>query len=123
MEDICETGQWLVHCSSQIWRTDPLALFHPPKRSIINATANQRSFQDSADHQIHMGQLKRAELFNDRAAMLSIVIGMLTEALTGSRIAHQIGLGALWLATPTAAACSCRSVSEPHAKAQITSNP
>jgi hypothetical protein len=32
---------------------------------------------------------------NGRAAMLGIVIGILTEAITGSGIAHQIGLGAL----------------------------
>ena len=38
---------------------------------------------------------RRAELFNGRAAMLGIVIGILTEAITGSGIAHQIGLGAL----------------------------
>ena len=35
------------------------------------------------------------EQFNGRAAMLGIVIGILTEAVTGSGIAHQIGLGAL----------------------------
>ena len=35
------------------------------------------------------------ELFNGRAAMLGIVIGIVTEAITGSGIAHQIGLGAL----------------------------
>ena len=40
-------------------------------------------------------QLKRVELFNGRAAMLGIVIGIITEGLTGSGIAHQIGLGAL----------------------------
>jgi len=62
---------------------------------MTNTPANENYFQDSADHQIHMDQLKRAELFNGRAAMLGIVIGILTEALTGSGIAHQIGLGAL----------------------------
>ena len=56
---------------------------------------NDQSFQDIAEHQILIEQLKRAELFNGRAAMLGIVIGILTEALTGSGIAHQIGLGAL----------------------------
>ena len=40
-------------------------------------------------------QLKRVELFNGRAAMLGIAIGIITEGLTGSGIAHQIGLGAL----------------------------
>jgi hypothetical protein len=34
-------------------------------------------------------------LFNGRAAMLGIVIGILTEAISGSGIAHQIGLGSL----------------------------
>ena len=42
-----------------------------------------------------MEQLKRAELINGRAAMLGLVIGILTEAITGSGIVHQIGLGAL----------------------------
>ncbi len=40
-------------------------------------------------------QLKRAELFNGRAAMLGIAIGIVTEAITGAGIVHQIGLGAL----------------------------
>jgi hypothetical protein len=62
---------------------------------MTNTPANDKSFLNSADHQIHMDQLRRAELFNGRAAMLGIVIGILTEALTGSGIAHQIGLGAL----------------------------
>lgn len=42
-----------------------------------------------------MDQLKRVELFNCRVAMLGIVIGDIVEGLTGSGIAHQIGLGAL----------------------------
>lgn len=42
-----------------------------------------------------MEQLKRVELFNGRAAMLGLVIGIVTEAITGSGIVHQIGLGAL----------------------------
>jgi hypothetical protein len=57
--------------------------------------ANQESFQESDDQQILLDQLKRAELFNGRAAMIGIVIGILTEAITGSGIAHQIGLGTL----------------------------
>jgi hypothetical protein len=57
--------------------------------------ANQGTFQGSDDQRIHLDQLKRAELFNGRAAMLGILIAILTEALTGSGIAHQIGLGAL----------------------------
>ena len=60
---------------------------HPP--------ANDKGFQARAAQQIHIDQLRRAELFNGRAAMLGIVIGILTEAITGSGIAHQIGLGAL----------------------------
>jgi hypothetical protein len=42
-----------------------------------------------------MEQLRSVELFNGRAAMLGLVIGILTEAITGSGIAHQIGLGPL----------------------------
>ncbi len=60
-----------------------------------NTPANDQWFQNRAAQQIHTEQLKRAELFNGRAAMLGIVIGILTEAITGSGIAHQIGLGPL----------------------------
>ncbi|MEB3193591.1 MAG: chlorophyll a/b-binding protein [Cyanobacteriota bacterium] len=53
-------------------------------------------FQDNRSEQLlHMEQLKRAELFNGRAAMLGLVIGILVEGLTGAGIAHQIGLGPL----------------------------
>jgi len=62
---------------------------------MTNSSANDKWFQDRAAQQIHVDQLKRAELFNGRAAMLGIVIGIVTEAITGSGIAHQIGLGAL----------------------------
>ena len=60
-----------------------------------NSPANEKWSQDRAIQQIHMEQLKRVELFNGRAAMLGIVIGIITEGLTGAGIAHQIGLGAL----------------------------
>ena len=52
-------------------------------------------FQNRASQQIHLEQLKAAELFNGRAAMLGLVIGIVTEGLTGAGIAHQIGLGPL----------------------------
>ncbi|MFM8674266.1 MAG: high light inducible protein [Vulcanococcus sp.] len=48
-----------------------------------------------ATEQIHREQLERVERFNGRAAMLGLVIGIITEGLTGSGIAHQIGLGPL----------------------------
>jgi hypothetical protein len=57
--------------------------------------ADDRWFLNTAARQIHQEQLQRAELFNGRAAMLGFVIGVLTEALTGQGILHQIGLGAL----------------------------
>jgi hypothetical protein len=57
---------------------------------MTNTPANDQWFQNRAEELIHMEQLKRVELFNGRAAMLGIVIGILTEAIT-----HQIGLGAL----------------------------
>ena len=62
---------------------------------MTNSPANDKWYQDRASEQIHMEQLKRVELFNGRAAMLGIVIGIITEGLTGFGIAHQIGLGAL----------------------------
>jgi hypothetical protein len=62
---------------------------------MTNSPANEKWYLDRANQQIHMEQLKRVELFNGRAAMLGIVIGIVTEGLTGAGIAHQIGLGAL----------------------------
>ena len=43
----------------------------------------------------YFGFIEFAETWNGRAAMLGIVIGIITEGLTGAGIAHQIGLGAL----------------------------
>jgi hypothetical protein len=62
---------------------------------MTNTPASQNSFQEPSERQIHLDQLKRVELFNGRAAMLGIVIGVIVEGLTGFGIAHQIGLGAL----------------------------
>jgi len=62
---------------------------------MTNTSANKQFLEQSQEQLILMEQLKSAELFNGRAAMLGIVIGMATEAITGSGIAHQIGLGAL----------------------------
>ncbi|MCP9899362.1 high light inducible protein [Cyanobium sp. Cruz CV13-4-11] len=62
---------------------------------MTNTPANDAFLQGDNEHSIHMEQLRRVELFNGRAAMLGLVIGVLTEAITGSGIAHQIGLGAL----------------------------
>jgi hypothetical protein len=60
-----------------------------------NIPANRKVLQDRAEKQILMEQLMRVELFNGRAAMLGIVIGIIVEGLTGFGIVHQIGLGAL----------------------------
>jgi len=58
-----------------------------------NATGSW--FASRATEQIHHEQLERVERFNGRAAMLGLVIGIVTEGLTGAGIAHQIGLGPL----------------------------
>ena len=58
-----------------------------------NATGSW--FASRANEQIHREQLERVERFNGRAAMLGLVIGIITEGLTGAGIAHQIGLGPL----------------------------
>ncbi len=60
-----------------------------------SSQADERWFQNAAAAQIHSEQLQRAERFNGRAAMLGFVIGVLTEAITGQGILHQIGLGTL----------------------------
>ena len=66
-----------------------------PSKPMTNTPARQNSFQEPSERQILMDQLKRVELFNGRAAMLGIVIGVIVEGLTGLGIAHQIGLGPL----------------------------
>ncbi|MCT0217395.1 high light inducible protein [Synechococcus sp. CS-1329] len=60
------------------------------------AAAGQSWYENASAAQIHEEQLRRVELFNGRAAMLGFVIGVLTEALTGQGIIHQIGLGTLF---------------------------
>ena len=55
----------------------------PNRAGLTNTPASNGQFQ------------KRAERFNDLAAMVAIVIGVVVEGLTGFGIAHQIGLGAL----------------------------
>ena len=62
---------------------------------MTQSQATQQRLQNKTEQQIHVEQLKRVELFNGRAAMVGIVIGIITEGLTGQGIIHQIGLGPL----------------------------
>jgi hypothetical protein len=61
---------------------------------MTNTPATDKDFAGN-QAEIHMDQLKRAELLNGRAAMVGIVLGIVTEGLSGAGIAHQIGLGPL----------------------------
>ena len=54
-----------------------------------------------------MEQLKKAERFNGRAAMLGIVIGIITEGLTGAGTFTRLDLAPWWMVTPPAAPNSC----------------
>ncbi len=67
----------------------------PPRNPMAQTPSNDQWQDNRAEQLIHMEQLKRAELFNGRAAMLGLVIGIVVEGLTGAGIAHQIGLGPL----------------------------
>ena len=62
---------------------------------MTNTPSNDPSLDNSTEQLNLMEQLKQVELFNGRAAMLGIVIGIVVEGVTGFGIAHQIGLGAL----------------------------
>ena len=62
---------------------------------MTNTPSNDPALNNSAEQLNLMEQLKQVELFNGRAAMVGIVIGIVVEGLTGLGIAHQIGLGAL----------------------------
>jgi hypothetical protein len=62
---------------------------------MTQSQANEQWSQNKSEQQIHVEQLKHVELLNGRAAMVGIVIGIITEGLTGQGIIHQIGLGPL----------------------------
>jgi len=83
----------------------PVTLLNIRNCSMNEQQASDKWFQDSAAHAIHEEQLERVERFNGRAAMLGIVIGVITEAITGQGIVHQIGLGPL---VDGYAACSAK---------------
>ena len=62
---------------------------------MTNTPSSDKWFENRAAEQLLREQLERVERFTGRAAMLGIVIGVITEGLTGAGIAHQIGLGPL----------------------------
>ncbi|MGC6482224.1 MAG: chlorophyll a/b-binding protein [Synechococcus sp.] len=61
------------------------------------SSRQEQWFQQAAAAQIKNERMTRAELLNGRTAMLGFVIGVLTEALTGSGIVSQITFGILGL--------------------------
>ena len=62
---------------------------------MTNTPSDSQWLESPTTEQTHLEQLRKAERFNGRAAMLGITIGIIVEGLTGFGIAHQIGLGAL----------------------------
>ena len=61
----------------------------------MNSTAAVSKASSESTREAHVEQLKKVELFNGRAAMLGLLIGVVVEGLTGFSIVHQIGLGPL----------------------------
>jgi hypothetical protein len=62
---------------------------------MTNTPVRAPSLSSQSVQRLLLEQLKNAELFNGRAAMLGLTIGIIVEGLTGFGIAHQIGLGPL----------------------------
>ncbi len=60
---------------------------------MASSTPDNDWFQSAAAAQIRSERFKQAELLNGRAAMIGIVVGVLTEALTGHGIVSQITFG------------------------------
>ena len=60
---------------------------------MASSSTNEKWYQQTAASQIRTERLDKAELLNGRVAMIGLVIGLLTEAISGSGIVKQVTYG------------------------------